>query len=65
MNMQRLPCLTNAFSKRAENHVAAATLHYMHNNFCRVHKGLRVTPTMQAAIAEYACCLEELVAFAL
>jgi hypothetical protein len=41
--MRRFTSLTNAFSKKIENHVAAIALHYMHYNFCRIHQTLRVT----------------------
>lgn len=42
--MRHLTGLTNAFSKKIDNHVAAIALHFMHYNFCRVNKTLRVTP---------------------
>lgn len=48
MNMRRLTRLTNAFSKKVENHAAAVALHYMYYNLCRIHQTLRVTPTMEA-----------------
>jgi hypothetical protein len=48
MSMRRFTRLTNAFSKKIENHEAAIVLHFMHYNFCRVHKTLRVTPAMEA-----------------
>lgn len=35
MGMRRFTCLTNAFSKKAENHAYAVALHFMHYNFCR------------------------------
>jgi len=44
MSMRPFTRLTNAFSKKIENHEAAMALHFMHYNFCRVHKTLRVTP---------------------
>jgi IS1 family transposase len=48
MQIRRFTRLTNAFSKKVENHAAAIALHFMHYNFCRIHKTLRVTPAMEA-----------------
>jgi hypothetical protein len=50
MQMRRFTWLTNAFSKKIENHEAAIALHYMHYNFARVHQTLCVTPAMEAGI---------------
>lgn len=50
MNMRRFTRLTNAFSKKLENHMHAISLFHMHYNFCRIHKSLRVTPAMEAGI---------------
>ena len=50
MHLRRLTRLTNAFSKKLENHMHAISLHYLHYNFCRIHKTLRVTPAMEAGI---------------
>jgi len=61
MNMRRFTRLTNAFSKKLDNHRAAVALHYMHYNFCRVHQTLRVTPAMEAGIANHVWSIEELV----
>lgn len=52
MNMRRFTRLTNAFSKKLENHVAAISLHYMYYNFVRIHQTLRVTPAMEARLME-------------
>ena len=62
MSMRRFTRLTNAFSKKLENHYAAIALHFMHYNFCRVHKTLRVTPAMEAGISHHVWTVEELVA---
>src|SRR6202167_4517681 len=61
MQMRRFTRLTNAFSKKIENHEAAIALHYMHYNFARVHQTLRVTPAMEAGIAKHVWTLEEIV----
>ena len=62
MSMRRFTRLTNAFSKKIENHGHAVALHFMHYNFCRIHKTLRVTPAMEAGIASHVWSMEELVA---
>ncbi len=61
MSMRRFTRLTNGFSKKIENHGHAVALHFMHYNFCRVHKTLRVTPAMEAGISNHIWTLEELV----
>jgi IS1 family transposase len=61
MKMRRFTRLTNAFSKKVENHVAALALHYMHYNFCRVHQTLRVTPAMEAGITDHVWGIDEIV----
>jgi hypothetical protein len=53
--------LTNAFSKKLENHASAVALHYMHYNFGRIHKTLRVTPAMQAGLSDHVWFLGEIV----
>jgi IS1 family transposase len=60
MSMRRFTRLTNGFSKKLENHGHAVALFYMHYNFCRVHKTLRVTPAMEAGLADHVWTLEEL-----
>jgi len=62
MSMRRFTRLTNGFSKKAENHAHAVALHYMHYNYCRVHQTLRVTPAMEAGLADHVWSLEELIA---
>jgi hypothetical protein len=61
MSIRRFTRLTNAHSKKLANHEAAIALHYMHYNFCRVHQTLRVTPAMEAGIANHVWSIEELV----
>jgi hypothetical protein len=60
-NMRHFTRLTNAFSKKVENHAAAVALHYMYYNFCRVHQTLRVTPAMEAGVTDHVWNLEEVV----
>ncbi len=60
-HLRRFTRLTNAFSKKVENHEHALGLHYMHYNFCRIHQTLRVTPAMEAGIADHVWNIEELV----
>ncbi|MGA8728187.1 MAG: IS1 family transposase [Terracidiphilus sp.] len=62
MSMRRFTRLTNGFSKKVENHAHAVALHYMHYNFCRVHQSLRVTPAMEAGIANHIWTVDELIA---
>jgi IS1 family transposase len=62
MSMRRFTRLTNAFSKKVENHIAALSLYFMFYNFCRVHQTLRVTPAMEAGIADHVWEVEEIVA---
>ncbi len=62
MSMRRFTRLTNAFSKKIENHVAAIALHYMHYNFCRIHQTLRVTPAMAAGVSNRLWSVTDLVA---
>jgi cell fate regulator YaaT (PSP1 superfamily) len=61
MGMRRFTRLTNAISKKIENHEAAIALHYMHYNFARIHQTLRVTPAMEAGITNHVWTLEEIV----
>ena len=62
MGMRRFTRLTNAFSKKLENHVAATALHFAHYNFVRRHQTLRVTPAMAAGVAETLCSTDDLAA---
>ena len=60
MGMRRFTRLTNGFSKKIENHILSVALHFMHYNFGRIHKTLRVTPAMQAGISDHVWSLEEI-----
>jgi IS1 family transposase len=61
MSMRRFTRLTNGFSKKLENHAAAVALHYMHYNFVRIHRTLRVTPAMQAGLTDRVWSIEDIV----
>ena len=61
MSMRRFTRLTNGFSKTLENHEAAIALHFMHYIFCRVNISLRVTPAMEAGVADHVWSLEKVV----
>ena len=50
MSLRRFTRLTNAFSKKIENHAHAVALHFMHYNFCRLHQTLKTTPAMAASV---------------
>lgn len=60
MQMRRFTRLTNAFSKKLANLKAAVALYFAHYNFCRVHSALRVTPAMEAGVADHIWEVEEL-----
>ena len=62
MQIRRLTRLTNAFSKKWDSLWAALCLHFAWYNFCRVHRSLRVTPAMQAGIADHVWEVRELLA---
>jgi hypothetical protein len=62
MGMRRFIRKTNGFSKKIENHANAVSLHFMHYNFARIHKTLRVTPAMEAGITDHVWELEEIAA---
>lgn len=55
MGMRRFTRLTNAFSKKVENHAHAVALHFLHYNFARPHQSLgkQTTPAMAAGVANY------------
>jgi hypothetical protein len=61
MPMRRFTRMTNAFSKKVENLEASIALHFMNYNFCRIHGSLRVTPAMEASVADHVWSLEEII----
>jgi hypothetical protein len=62
MQMRRFRRLTNAFSKKFENHAHNIALHFMHYNYCRIHQSLRVTPAMEAGLSDHIWEIDDLVA---
>jgi IS1 family transposase len=60
MHVRRMTRLTNAFSRKFDNHWAALCLHFAHYNFCRVHKTLRVTPAMESGLTDHVWSIREL-----
>jgi hypothetical protein len=52
MGNRRFTRLTNAFSKKVENHEHMLALFFCYYNFCRIHQTLRVTPAMAAGITD-------------
>jgi IS1 family transposase len=61
MSMRRYTRLTNAFSKKIENHAAAVSLHFMHYNYCRVHQTLGTTPAVAAGVTDHVWKLTEII----
>ena len=61
MGVRRFTRLTNAFSKKFENHCHMVAIYHAYYNFCRVHQTLRVTPAMEAGLANHVWTVEELV----
>ena len=62
MGMRRFTRLTNAFSKKVENHGHAIALFYMYYNFARIHQTLRVMPAMEAGVSDHVWSIEEIAA---
>jgi hypothetical protein len=62
MGMRRFTRLTNAFSKKVENHVHALSHYFVHYNWMRIHKTLRVTPAMAAGLTGKLMGWEDIVA---
>jgi IS1 family transposase len=60
MSMRRFTRLTNGFSKKIENHIAAVAMYFMYYNFCRVHQTLRVTPAMESGLSDHVWTIEEM-----
>jgi hypothetical protein len=60
MQLRRLTRLTNAFADKVKNHDLSAAHHYMHDNFRRIHKSLRVTPAMAPGMTDHICDMTEI-----
>ena len=60
MHMRRFTRLTNAFSKKIENHCHSLALYFVYYNFCKIHKSLSVTPAMQAGLTKKPMTLEDI-----
>ena len=62
MGMRRFTRLTNAFQQENQNHEHAIALYFMHYNYVRIHKTLRVTPAMEAGVTDRLWEIEDIVA---
>lgn len=60
MGMRRFTRLTNAFSKKVENHCHALALYFVFYNFVRIHKTLKITPAMAAGVTDKLWCVEDI-----
>jgi len=61
MASRRFTRLTNGFSKKLANHVAAVSLYVAHFNLCRVHEALRITPAMAMGVTDHIWTIGELI----
>lgn len=64
MHMRRFTRLTNAFSKKVDNHCYAIALHFVYYNFVKIHKTLRVPPAMEAGLIKRIMTIEDIVKLA-
>jgi IS1 family transposase len=64
MHMRRFTRLTNAFSKKIENHCHAIALHFVYYNFVKMHKTLRITPAMATGLTKRFMSIEDIVRLA-
>ncbi len=60
MHMRRFTRLTNAFSKKLENHCYASALYFVYYNFVKIHKSLRVPPAMQAGLIKRLMSIQDI-----
>lgn len=61
MGMRRFTRLTNAFSKKLENHMHAVSFYFMVYNFVKIHKSIKTTPAMEAGVTTYLWSMEDIV----
>ena len=61
MSLRRFTRLTNAHSKKIQNHIHAIAMYAMYYNFARIHQTLRVTPAMEAGIADHVWTIGEII----
>jgi len=61
MSMRRFTRLTNAFSKKVDNHCHALALYFVYYNFVRMHKSLRMSPAMAAGVERRLWDMEDIV----
>ncbi|MBL9215779.1 MAG: DDE-type integrase/transposase/recombinase [Opitutaceae bacterium] len=62
MGNRRFTRLTNAFSKKVENHEAMLAIYFFYYNFCRVHQTLRITPAMEAGVTDHIWDISQMLA---
>jgi IS1 family transposase len=62
MHMRRFTRLTNAFSRKVENHAYAVALHMMYYNFVRLHSKVRMSPAMAAGVSDRLWEIDDIVA---
>lgn len=61
MGMRRFTRLTNAFSKKIENHMHAVSFYFMVYNFVKIHSSIKTTPAMEAGVTTYLWTMEDIV----
>ena len=61
MGMRRFTRLTNAFSKKLENHMHAVSFYFMVYNFVKIHKSIKTTPAMEARVTDFLWSMEDIV----
>jgi hypothetical protein len=62
MGMRRFTRLTNAFSRKLENHMAAVSFYFMVYNFVKIHQSIKTTPAMQAGVTDFLWSMEDIIA---
>jgi hypothetical protein len=61
MGMRRFTRLTNAFSKKLENHMHAVSFYFMVYNFVKIHSSIKTTPAMEAGVTDFLWSMEDIV----